>query len=193
MADDDVKSSISFAAAQNVVALSESITFGTDLLLANRRNANRNCSSDRLFTSSRCIALVLAHVKRHTYAFPICPLRSRIFNAPVKSTPVTVNGCDSRNRSCGKGGGSGLLNGVPDNFLQMIHFRNILFTVCLICGIQYLCRSNVIVLFVPECELRICASCMIKLVSLSFVGRSIGYFALSLIGALCMRPLQRIK
>ena len=50
--------------------------------------------------------------------FPSLPL---IYNAPVKSTPVTVNGGDSRSLSFGNGGGPGARYGCPDTLRQMVH------------------------------------------------------------------------
>ena len=58
------------------------------------------------------------------------------YNAPVRSTPVMVNGSDCCTRSLGSGGGSGALYGAPEYFLQVTHCLIVLLTRCLMAGIQ---------------------------------------------------------
>jgi hypothetical protein len=53
-----------FAAALNVVALSDIIILGWDFLLVNLLNAWMEVSSDKSGTSSRWTALVEAHLNR---------------------------------------------------------------------------------------------------------------------------------
>jgi len=89
-------------AALNVVALSDNMVCGMDFRLANRRKAFINASSVKLGTTSRYTARVDAQVKRQIYTFFSLPEDSRIDNAPVKSTPVTVNGGLSSINSLGK-------------------------------------------------------------------------------------------
>ena len=108
--------------------------FGRDLRLANLRKANRNVSVVRSVTISRCTALVAAQVNRHMYTFSSSEL-NRTYNAPVKSTPVTVKGGASNVRIFGSGGGSGAVYGLPLCFLQVIHLRIIALTHCLPLGI----------------------------------------------------------
>ena len=60
----DSKSSLSSAAEQEKVrALSVTRMLGRDLRLVNLLNAIRNVSADKSVTTSRCKALVAAHVK----------------------------------------------------------------------------------------------------------------------------------
>ena len=59
-------------------------------------------------TTSMCTARVTAQVKMQMYTF-VSPSLSLIYRAPVKSTPVMVNGGDSVTRAFGSGGGSGAL------------------------------------------------------------------------------------
>ena len=59
----------SSAAARYVEALSESKSLGRDFRLENLRNARRNVGTVRSVTISRCTALVVAHVKRHSYVY----------------------------------------------------------------------------------------------------------------------------
>jgi hypothetical protein len=66
--------------------------FGVDFLLINRRKANVKGSIVISGTISICTALVLAHVNKQVYTFPIEPSLHFIFKAPEKKTPVTVNG-----------------------------------------------------------------------------------------------------
>ena len=87
-------------------ALSEIILRGRDFLEENLRTANRKVSTVRSLTTSRYTALVAAHVKRQIYIFLSCP-PALTYRAPVKSTPVTVNGEDSATRTLGSGGGGG--------------------------------------------------------------------------------------
>ena len=81
----------SSAAERYVEALSDITICGSDFRLTNLRNANRNVSVDRFVTTSKCTARVVAQVNRHMYTFS-SPLFCRTYNAPVKSTPVTVKG-----------------------------------------------------------------------------------------------------
>ncbi|KAH3695561.1 hypothetical protein DPMN_083022 [Dreissena polymorpha] len=82
--------------------------FGTDRLLTNRLNASMNVSSDKSGTTSRCTARVLAQVNRQMYTFCI-PVFSLTRRAPVKTTPVTMNGASSETLSFGSGGEVGTL------------------------------------------------------------------------------------
>jgi len=72
----------------------------------NLLKARKMVSTVRSPTTSRCAALVTAHVNRQMYTFFSCP-SVLVYNAPVKSTPVTVNGGNSVTRTLGSGGGSG--------------------------------------------------------------------------------------
>ena len=116
-------------------ALSDNILLGSDFLLANLLKASRKLSTVRSCTISKCTALVEAHVNKHMYTF----LSSSPFltcNAPVKSTPVTVNGGHSVTRTLGKGGGLGALYGFPDSLLHVTHWRSNFLTRCRMEGIQ---------------------------------------------------------
>ena len=125
----------SSAAAMNVDALSEIITDGRDFQLENLRKANKKVCTDRSRTTSMCTARVTAHVKMQIYTF-VSPSLSLIYRAPVKSTPVTVNGGDSVTRTFGSGGGSGARKGFPFNLLQTTHCLNNFLTHWCIDGIQ---------------------------------------------------------
>ena len=74
-------------ALDHVDALSETRIGGRDLCLTNLLNANRNLSTVKSVTTSRYIALVVAHVNRQTYTF-ISVLEWCTYIAPVKSMPV---------------------------------------------------------------------------------------------------------
>ena len=58
---------MSLAADLHVFALSDIITEGNPLRLTKRRNACRNDSAERASVSSKCTALVAAHVNKHMY------------------------------------------------------------------------------------------------------------------------------
>ena len=66
-------------------------------------------SSDRSVTTSKCTALVLAQVNKHMYTFcsPLSPPELRTNSAPVKSTPVMLNGLEQSVHDLGRGGASG--------------------------------------------------------------------------------------
>ena len=119
----------------NVDALSEIITDGRDFRLENLRKANKKVCTDRSRTTSLCTARVTAHVKMQIYTF-VSPSLSLIYRAPVKSTPVTVNGGDSVTQTFGSGGGSGAWKGFPFNLLQITHCLNNFLTHWRIDGIQ---------------------------------------------------------
>ena len=120
--------------------MSEIMMTGSDLRLAKRRKACRNDSSVRSGTTSKCTALVDAHVNKQTYTFFSCPTSFFTYMAPVKSTPVTVKGGESLSLHLGSGGGSGELKGLDAILRQITHFRTMDFTVCRMHGIQNLCR-----------------------------------------------------
>ena len=63
------------------------MSLGRDFRAENLRNARMNVGKDMSVTTSRCMALVVAHVKRHMYALLSVPA-SFTCSAPVKSTPV---------------------------------------------------------------------------------------------------------
>ena len=73
----------SSAADMKAKALSDTSRFGKDLRLEKHLN-------DRLVITSRCTALVLAHVNKHMYALDSL-FGVWMYNAPVKSIPVTEN------------------------------------------------------------------------------------------------------
>ena len=98
----------SSAADMKVEALSDTRRFGKDMRLEKRLNACKKVSSDRSVTTSRCTALVLAHLNKHMYALD-SPFGVRMYNAPVKSIPVTENGFIICNLCLGRGGGFGAL------------------------------------------------------------------------------------
>ena len=101
------------------------------------RKANTNDSSVKLRTTSKWIALVLAHAKRLIYTLRFCPLFPFTCIAPLKSTPETVNGDSGNSLSCGKRGGSGALYAFPVTFVKLTHFRVTHATSCLADGIQF--------------------------------------------------------
>lgn len=118
----------SAAAARNVEALSEIIIAGMDFRLENLRNANKNVLTVKSQATSMCTVRVTAHVKMQMYTF-ITPSLSFTYRAPVKSTPVTVNGGASVTQTFGSGGGSGVLKSFPIaiNLLQTTqHLSNFL-------------------------------------------------------------------
>jgi len=98
----------SSAADMKVEALSDTSRFGKDLRYENCLNTCKKVSSDRSVTTSRCTALVLAHVNKHMYALD-SPFDVRMYSAPVKSIPVTENGFIICNLCLGRGGGLGAL------------------------------------------------------------------------------------
>ena len=61
-------------------------------------------SSVRPVTTSKCTALVLAQVNKCMYIFSPPELSTN--NAPVKSTPVTLNGLEQSVCDLGSGGAS---------------------------------------------------------------------------------------
>ena len=73
-------------------------------------------------------ALVLAHVNKHMYTFCSPPVL-RTNKAPVKSTPVTLNGAAHNVRDLGSGGASGTEYGLPETFWQITHFLTKFLTV----------------------------------------------------------------
>ena len=78
----------------------------------------KNVSAVRSWTISKWTANVVAHVKRHRYtltsSLPCCT-----YKAPVKSTPVNVNGCTSCVLSWG---------GLPIILLHITQLRRMDFT-----------------------------------------------------------------
>ncbi len=105
----------SSAADVYVEALSDIINLGSDFRAANLRKARMNVGTDKSVTISRCIALVVAHVKRQIYALFSVPDPFK-YNAPVKSTPVISNGRVCWSLAFGSGGGSGGLYAVSVYF-----------------------------------------------------------------------------
>ena len=73
-------------------------------------------------TTSRCIARDVAQVKRHMYTLASKPRTSSTNSAPVKSTPVTLNG--SCIRDFGSGAGSGAGYGFPTTFRHVTQQRS---------------------------------------------------------------------
>lgn len=82
--------SISSSSAAVVEALSDIRILGKELWLLNLLDACKKVSTVKSVTTSRCKALITAHVKRQIYTFfsslPFCT-----YSAPVKSTPVYSN------------------------------------------------------------------------------------------------------
>ena len=108
-----------------------------DLRATNLRKACRKVSSDKLVTTLRCTALVLAQVNRHTYTLDSPELPSFLtYIAPVKSTPVTLKGWPSSTLAWGRGGGSGTENGFPTTRQHTTHFFSRLPTTRRAAGIQ---------------------------------------------------------
>ena len=107
----------SSVAERYVEPLSDITICGYDFRLTNLWNANRNVSVDRFVTTSKCTARVVAQVNKHMYTFS-SPLLCRTYNAPVKSTPVTVKGVTSRVLTSGSGARSVAGNGLPQCLLQ---------------------------------------------------------------------------
>ena len=107
-----------------------------------------------------------------------------VYNAPVKSTPVIVNGGESLSLSFGNGGGSGELYGCPETLRQITHLKMADLTRCRMLGIQNFCHRNVTVLSKPECRWLKWASSITNAVNLSFGGSRYGDFASSSSGAL---------
>ena len=106
-------------------------------LALNLRNAWRKLSSDKLVTTSRYTALVLAQVNKHTYTLDSPKLPSFLtYIAPVKSTPVTLKGGPSCTLAWGRGGGSGTENGFPTTWRHTTHFFSKLPTTRRAAGIQ---------------------------------------------------------
>ena len=110
----------SSAADWKVVALSEIISWGVDLHHAKWQEASRNVSVDKSATTSRCMALLVAQVNKHTYTLVSSSLWWT-YRAPVKSTPVTEKGRASCILTLGSGTGSEAMYGLPECFLQTTH------------------------------------------------------------------------
>ena len=91
----------------NVKALSDIIVFGIEYLLANLLNPYMNESTVKFGISSRCAALVDAHMYKQLETFAVVLSVFLMCKGPAKSTPDTENGISSCTRSFGKGGGSG--------------------------------------------------------------------------------------
>ena len=127
----------SSSAAKRYMGMLSDITIcGSDFRPTNLRNANRNISVDRFVTTSKCTAQVVAQVNRHMYTFS-SSLFCRTYNAPVKSTPVTVKGVTSRVLTSGSGAGSGAGNGLPQCLLQTTQWRSKVLMYYQAVGIQY--------------------------------------------------------
>ena len=71
-------------------------------------------------TTSKCTAPVTKHVKRqiHTFHEPVT-WSTRIVSGPAKSTPVYEKAGSSFTRNIGRGGGGGLLKGLPQIFWRV--------------------------------------------------------------------------
>jgi len=67
--------------------------------------------------TSRCIALVVAHVNKQIYYSEF----SCTYSAPVKSTPVTVEVGVSKVLVLGRGGEFGVAYRLPPCGLHMVH------------------------------------------------------------------------
>ena len=130
---------------------------------------------------------MVAQVKRHRYTSLPC----RTYRAPVKSTPVNVNGCTSCVLNRGRGGGSGAGYSFPVILRQVTQWCNIDLTYWRAAGIQYDCRKAVTVMAVPEWQSLTCMSRMTNLDSECLEGSRYGNLVVSLTGALWMRPPQR--
>ena len=132
----DVKNLCSSVAADiNVEALSYTTISGKDFPPVNLLNISRNISVDRLFTTSRCMAVVVVHMNKQMHAY-ISSEFCRTYSALIKSTPVTVKGGASKILSLGSGCGSGVAYGLPQCCLHMIHWRSSVFMYSRPLGIQ---------------------------------------------------------
>ena len=73
-----------------VVALSDIITTGNDLLATNHRTASRKVTVERSIIISKCTALEVAQVNRQMYTL-VSSWCSLTYKAPVKPMPVAVH------------------------------------------------------------------------------------------------------
>ena len=173
-------------------ALSDIAICGSDFRLTNLRNANRNVSVDRFVTTSKCTARVVAQVNKHMCTFS-SPLLCRTYNAPVKSTPVTVKEVMSRVLTSESGAGSGAGNGLPQCLLQTTQWRSNALVYCRVVGIQYVWWIAVKVLFVLAWKSLAWILWITSDVNWCFGGSRYGNLASWLIGALWILPPQRIN
>ena len=111
-----------------------------------------------------------------------------MYSAPVKSTPVMVNGATSLRWSLGNSAGSGAEYGLPWWHLQIVQWRRSRLMHCQPEGTQYCCLSAVRAMFTPPWKSELWSEYMSNFVKPCFGGRRCGNLALSLRGALWIRP-----
>ena len=119
--------------------LSERIVDGAPFAAANLRRHRRNEDTDRSEMASRCTARVVAHTKKHTYAFLFSPGGSRMVKKPVWSNPTVVKGVCHCTLSLGDGGSSGFGTVLPLILRQVAHLKRQDFTRVRIFGAQICC------------------------------------------------------
>lgn len=140
-----------FAAALNVLPLSDKNLRGSPRLAVNLFKHRRNVSVDKSQTMSRWIPRVTRQVKTQIHALDDVLVKGPFLTerGPAKSTPVYVNAGFSLTLKSGSGGGGGPWNGAPSYLLQVVHPRMIVFVRLLPLMIQYLLRTSVRVSFTP--------------------------------------------
>ena len=110
-----------------LVPLFDIIMSGHDLLPTNLLKALMKVLADKLVASSRCTALVVAHVNRQIYILAVST-----------STPTIWKGLDSWTLSLGIDGGPGYLIGLESYLRQVVHSLIHDLMICLAFGIQKL-------------------------------------------------------
>ena len=138
----------SLLARLKVFALSVVMDTGLPCLPMNRFRHLINASLDRSGVSSRCKALEVAHVNRQMYAFFI-PLVPFTYTGLAKSAPTWSNARPPETLDSGRSAVGGGLYGNPSLLLQITHWCRIVFTNCLLLGIQKLLLTSTRVSFTP--------------------------------------------
>ena len=112
-----------FEAALKVMPLSETNNLGRPLWAENRFKLRRNAAVVKSRTTSRCTARVTQQVYRQIHTLlSVVALPTLTKRGPAESTPVNVKGGSSLTLKSGKGGAEGPTQGLPSNFLQMMHW-----------------------------------------------------------------------
>lgn len=151
------------------------MVLGSPLLALKRRNANMKAGDDISETSSKCKALVTAHVKRTMYILESELSDDFAYNGPAKSIPVVLKGFVFSTRQAGSGGYGGTV-GLVRRRTHMRHRLIASFAACRALGIQKRSRTLCTVAVNPPCMTRRWASANTSSVKRCRLGSSNGCF-----------------
>lgn len=140
----------SLLANLKVFASSDIMVAGNPLRPANRRNAKRKACTLTPVVSSKCFALVDAHVNKRTYVF------CKQFVLSVCFKPMWVKSGSSETRTSGRSGDGCGLYEMPSCLRQMTHLRRTFFTLSRPRKIQKRSLSVVSASRIPLCFTEMC-------------------------------------